>query len=109
KDCVLKVDEKTKDMITYIFNKYATGTTSTTKLSNEIYDMGYRNRNGGKISSRTISNIIKNPKYKGFYVGGKVVIEDMFTKKQRFINENDWVTFKDETGKIVPALVSEEI
>jgi hypothetical protein len=33
----------------------------------------------------------------------------MFTKKQKFLPPEDWVMFKDETGDIVPALVSEEI
>ena len=33
----------------------------------------------------------------------------MFTKKQKFLPEEEWVMFKDETGEIVPAIVSEEL
>ena len=33
----------------------------------------------------------------------------MFTKKQQFLKPEDWVMFKDETGEIVPAIVSEEL
>ena len=33
----------------------------------------------------------------------------MFTKKQKFLPPEEWVMFKDETGEIVPAIVSEEI
>ena len=33
---------------------------------------------------------------------------DMFTKKQKFLPPEEWVMFKDETGEIVPAIVSEE-
>jgi hypothetical protein len=33
----------------------------------------------------------------------------MFTKKQKFLPPQDWVMFKDETGEIVPAIVSEEV
>ena len=109
KNCVLEVDEKTKSMIQYIFTQYATGETSSHKLADELYSLGYRNRNGGKISSRTITNIIRNEKYKGYFVGGKVVIEDMITKKQRFIDSHEWIRFKDEKGDIVPALVSEDV
>ena len=57
----------------------------------------------------TMSGIISNPKYKGYYVGGKVIIVDMFTKKQKFLPQDEWVMYKDETGEIVPAIVSEEL
>ena len=52
---------------------------------------------------------LHNPKYKGYYVGNKVRIVDMFTKKQKFLPPEEWVMFKDETGEIVPAIVSEEL
>ena len=53
--------------------------------------------------------MISNPKYKGYYVGNKVKVVDMFTKKQKFLPPEEWVMFKDETGQIVPAIVSEEL
>ena len=74
-----------------------------------FYEQGYRNYNGNKIAHTTMSGIISNPKYKGYYVGNKVRIVDMFTKKQKFLPPKEWVMFKDETGEIVPALVSEEL
>ena len=59
--------------------------------------------NGKKIAHSTMSNMIANPKYKGYYVGNKVKVVDMFTKKQKFLPPEEWVMFKDETGEIVPA------
>ena len=56
-----------------------------------------------------MANMIANPKYKGYYVGNKVKVVDMFTKKQKFLPPEEWVMFKDETGEIVPAIVSEEL
>ena len=53
--------------------------------------------------------MISNPKYKGYYVGNKVKVIDLFTKKQKFLPPEEWVMFKDETGEIVPAIVSEEL
>jgi hypothetical protein len=38
-----------------------------------------------------------------------VIVVDMFTKKQKFLPPDEWVMFKDETGDIVPAIVSEEL
>nr|WP_303181779.1 recombinase family protein [Lachnoclostridium phocaeense] len=109
KDCILTIEPKGAKMVYYIFSEYATGTTSTNRLAEDLYNKGYRNRYGKKINSRTISNIIRNPKYKGYFCGGKVTIEDMFSKKQRFIPEDEWTMFKDETGSIVPAIVPEEM
>ena len=53
--------------------------------------------------------MISNPKYKGYYVGNKVKVIDLFTKKQKFLPPEEWVMFKDETGEIVPAIVAEEL
>ena len=56
-----------------------------------------------------LASISKHPKYKGWYVGNKVKVVDMFTKKQKFLPPEEWVMFPDETGEIVPAIVSEEL
>lgn len=108
KDCVLTIKTEDVPMIRYIFERYASGEIGTQKLGEELFKKGYTNRKGGTIQSKTIQNIIQNPKYKGYYCGGKVVIEDMFTKKQRFLPKNEWVFYKDD-GKTVPAIVSEEL
>lgn len=105
----LIIDETEAPMIRELYELYATGKYSLKQLENIFWDKGYRNLNGKKISHSTLSGIIANPKYKGYYVGGKVVIIDMFTKKQKFLPPEEWVTFKDETGEIVPAIVSEEL
>ena len=105
----LVIDETQAPMIRDLFRLYATGNYSMKQLETLFYDQGYRNNNGNKIAHTTMSSIISNPKYKGYYVGNKVRIVDLFTKKQQFLPEEEWVMFKDETGDIVPAIVSEEV
>ena len=105
----LIVDETQAPMVRDLFRLYSTGQYSMKQLEKRFYDEGYRNYNGNRISHTTMSGIISNPKYKGYYVGNKVRVVDMFTKKQKFLPKEDWVMYKDETGEIVPALVSEEI
>ena len=105
----LVIDESQAPMVRDLFRLYATGEYSMKQLETLFYDQGYRNYNGNKIAHTTMSGIISNPKYKGYYVGNKVRIVDMFTKKQKFLPPEEWVMFKDETGEIVPALVSEEL
>ena len=74
-----------------------------------FWEKGYRNHNGKKIAHTTMSGMISNPKYKGYYVGNKVKVIDLFTKKQKFLPPEEWVMIKDETGEIVPEIVSEEL
>lgn len=105
----LTINEYEAKMVRFIFEKYAEGIMTTPKIENALYDMGYRNYKGGRINRGVVQHIITNPKYKGYYVGNKVKIVDMFTKKQKFLSEEEWVMFKDEQGCIVPAIVSEEL
>ena len=104
----LVVDESQAPMVRELFEMYSSGEYSMKQLEKYFYDKGYRNYNGNKIAHTTMSGIISNPKYKGYYVGNKVRIVDMFSKKQKFLPPEEWVMFKDETGEIVPAIVSEE-
>lgn len=105
----LVIDESQAPMVRDLFRLYATGEYSMKQLEKIFYEQGYRNYNGNKIAHSTLSGIISNPKYKGYYVGNKVRIVDMFTKKQKFLPPEEWVMFKDETGELVPAIVSEEL
>ena len=92
-----------------MFELYATDAYSMKQIETNFWEKGYRNHNGKKIAHTTMSNMIANPKYKGYYVGNKVKVIDMFTKKQKFLPPEEWVMIKDESGEIVPAIVSEEL
>ena len=105
----LVIDEDQATMVRELFELYATDEYSMKQIENLFWEKGYRNHNGKKIAHTTMSNMIANPKYKGYYVGNKVKVIDMFTKKQKFLPPEEWVMFKDETGEIVPAIVSEEL
>jgi len=105
----LVIDEDEAGMIRELFELYATNEYSMKQLEVLFWSKGYRNLNGNKIAHSTMSNLIQNPKYKGYYVGNKVKVVDMFTKKQKFLPPEEWVMFKDETGEIVPAIVTEEL
>lgn len=105
----LVIDEQEAEMIKELFTLYATNEYSMKQLEILFWNKGYRNHNGNRIAHSTMSNIISNPKYKGYYVGNKVRIVDMFTKKQKFLPPEEWVMFKDETGEIVPAIVDEDL
>lgn len=105
----LVIEPEEAEMVRELFELYATDKYSMKQIEDLFWEKGYRNLNGNKIAHSTMSNIISNPKYKGYYCGNKVKVVDMFTKKQKFLEPEEWVMFKDETGEIVPAIVSEEL
>ncbi len=105
----LVIDEEEAAMVRELFELYASDEQSMKQIETIFWEKGYRNHNGNRIAHTTMSGIISNPKYKGYYVGNKVKVIDMFSKKQKFLPPEDWVMFKDETGEIVPAIVTEEL
>ena len=105
----LVIDEDEAPMVRELFDLYATGEYSMKQIETLFWDKGYRNHNGKKIAHTTMSGMISNPKYKGYYVGNKVKVIDLFTKKQKFLPPEEWVMFKDESGEIVPAIVEEAL
>ena len=105
----LVIDETEAPMVRELFTLYATGEYSMKQIETLFWEKGYRNHNGKKIAHTTMSGMIANPKYKGYYVGNKVKVIDLFTKKQKFLPPEEWVMFKDETGQIVPAIVDENL
>lgn len=105
----LVINEHEAEMVRLIFTAYATGEYGLRDLEKTLWDKGYRSRAGKLIHHNTIAGIIQNPKYKGWYCGNKVKIIDYRTKQQKFLPQEDWVMYKDETGEIVPAIVSEDL
>ena len=105
----LIIDEEQAPLVRELFELYASDEYSMKQIETLFWERGYRNSTGNKIAHTTMSGMISNPKYKGYYVGNKVKVVDMFTKKQKFLPPEEWVMFKDETGEIVPAIVSEEL
>lgn len=105
----LVVDETQAPMVRKVYEMYATGRYSLKQIEGALWEQGWRNLKGNRISHVTLSHMIANPKYKGWYAGNKVRVVDMFTKKQRFLPPEEWVLFRDETGELVPALVSEPL
>lgn len=108
-DTKLLINEYEAEMVRLVFETYATGEYGLRYIEDLLWNKGYRNRNGKKIRHNTLSGIITNPKYKGYFCGNKVKIVDYRTKEQKFLPESEWIMYKDESGETVPAIVSEEL
>jgi len=103
----LVINEPEAEMVRLVFELYATGDYSTPRIERILEERGYRNFKGGTINRNVLRKIIPNPKYKGFYCGNKVKVVDMFTKKQKFLDEAEWEMYRDHDK--VPPIVSEQL
>ena len=105
----LVINEKEAEMVRKAFDLYVNHGLGIRRVGVELTNQGYRNFAGGPITSATVKNILRNPKYKGYYCGGKTEKVNFLSSEIKQIPRDEWVMYKDETGEIVPALVDEEI
>ncbi|MBR2924124.1 MAG: recombinase family protein [Clostridia bacterium] len=102
----LVINEEQAVFVRDLFESFATGNYSLNQLEKLFYEKGYRSTSGGRINHAAMANVIRNPKYKGWFCGGKTTIADPFDQRQIRLPEEEWVMFPDEN---IPALVSEEV
>lgn len=105
--CKLEVDEKEAEFVKEVFSLYGTGKYGFKSLAKELYNKGYKSRKGTLLDQSTLTRMIRNPKYKGFYCTNTVARLDYKNKKQIRIPQEEWKVF--ECKDKVPAIVSEEL
>ena len=104
----LVIIEEEAEVIRKIFELYVYEGIGTTKLSYELYNKyGYKNSRGKPIDPANIRDIIRNPKYKGYYCANKSETLDFRTKARRINPKDKWIIYKDFEN--VPPIVSEEL
>ena len=95
------------DVVKRLFNLYAIDNYSLNKITKIFNSENIRTCQNSKWHISTLSRMIKNPKYKGFYCGKKTEIIDFMTKKVNYISENDWILYEDKTR--IPPIIDEEL
>ena len=107
-DKKLVINPQEAAFVKEVFSLFATGDYSLNQLEKLFYSRGLRSSNGNAINHATLAQMIRNPKYKGWFCGGKTTVSDPFDGRQVRIPAEKWVLFKDESGG-VPAIVPEEV
>ncbi|MEM1484853.1 recombinase family protein [Oscillospiraceae bacterium PP1C4] len=105
----LVIVEEEAELIRKIYDMYAIEGAGMRSICNWLSEQGIKNTRGNDFSFSTIKGILTNPKYKGYYCGGKTHKFDYKLSDVKYLDQSEWVMYKDETGEIVPAIVSEEI
>lgn len=102
---VIKEDEA--KIVRIIFDLYANQHMGIRTIAAQLTSMGYENSKGNPFSFSTIRGILSNPKYKGYYCGGKSCKYDYKLSDRKYFSQEEWVMYKDEEN--VPPIVSEEL
>lgn len=102
----LIVLEDEAKVVQEIFHMYLFTNMSLSQISRNLNNQNILTRLNKKWSTSSISRMIKNPKYKGYYCGRKVEVIDYMTKKIKYFKEDEWISYKDDK---IPAIVDEEI
>ena len=103
----LVIDEKEAELVRLIFDLYANQYMGVRSIANYLTDHGYQNSNGREFSFSTVIGILCNPKYKGWYCGGKTSKIDYKLKNVKYFAPEDWTMYPDKEN--VPPIVTEEL
>jgi len=105
--CKLVVDEKEAETVRLIYDLYVHQRMGLRRIAKELAERGIARKDGSQIPTRTIQTVLENPKYKGYYCGGKTETLDIGERYvRRTLPESEWVMYKDPS---IPAIVSEAL
>ncbi len=104
-DGKLTIVESEAIFVRKVFELYNEGKHGLRRIARDLEKEGYLDSSGKMYSYSTLHHIIMNPKYKGFYCGGKYTSADYRDKRKIRVDQEQWITHKDEN---IPAIVSEE-
>ena len=105
--CKLVIDEEEAEIVRLIFELYVHQRMGLRRIAKELAERGITRKGGTQIPTRTIKTVLENPKYKGYYCGGKTEKLDMGERYvRRELPDSEWVMYKDPS---IPAIVSEAL
>lgn len=103
--CKLVVDEGEAQVVRTIFDLFVHKRMGLRAIRRELRQQGMTRSDGSYLCETTIANILDNPKYKGFFCGGKS--EKSVEHDKRVMRERkEWVLHEDPS---IPAIVSPEL
>ena len=104
----LVVDEEQAKFVKLIFEIYVTENIGVHKLGFKLFEeYGVTNYSGKPIAGTVIKNIIRNPKYKGYFCAHKETTVDYHDRKRKRFKRDEWIVYKD--NETCPPIVSEEL
>ncbi|MBO5183821.1 MAG: recombinase family protein [Bacilli bacterium] len=104
---VLNIIDDEAKVVRRIYELYVVEELSLSKIAKSLNSEGLKTCQGKKWCISTISRMIENPKYKGYYCAKKSEIVDYMNKKIKYFEKDDWVIYEDKSR--IPPIVDEEL
>ena len=104
---ILNIIEEEAKIVRRIYELYAVEQLTLSKIAKTLNNEGLKTCQNKKWCISTISRMIENPKYKGYYCGRKSEIVDYMTKKIKYFEKGDWVIYEDKIR--IPPIVDEDL
>lgn len=103
----LYIIEEESRVVKRLFALYGIENYSLNKIAKLFNSEGIKTVQNKKWCIATLSRMLKNPKYKGYYCGKKSEVIDYMSKKVAKFKESDWVIYKDI--ELIPPIVDENL
>ena len=104
----LVIDEEQAKFIRLIFETYVSENIGVHRLGFKLFEeYGVNNYSGKPIAGTVIKNIIRNPKYKGYFCAHKETTVDYHDRKRKRFKRDEWIVYKD--NETCHPIVSEEL
>lgn len=104
---VLNIVEDEARVVRRIYELYGVEKLSLSQIAKILNSEGIKSCQNKKWCISTISRMIENPKYKGYYCARKSEIVDYMTKKIKYFEKNDWIIYEDKTR--IPPIIDEDL
>lgn len=104
---VLNIIEEEAKVVRRIYELYAVEELSLSKIAKTLNSKDLKTCQGKKWCISTISRMIENPKYKGYYCAKKSEIIDYMTKKIKYFEKDDWIIYEDKAR--IPPIIDDNL
>ena len=103
----LNIVEEEARVVRRIYELYAINEFPLSRIVKILNSEDLKTCQGKKWCISTISRMIENPKYKGYYCARKSEIVDYMTKKIKYFEKEDWIIYEDKAK--IPPIIDEKL
>ena len=103
----LIIIEKEAINVRNLFHMYAINNFSIAKIAKIFNSKSILTSQNKKWTVSTLSRMLKNPKYKGFYCGNKSEVTDYISKKIKQLKKEQWIMYED--NKKIPPIIDKNL
>lgn len=103
----LIINKEEASVVEKIYKLYAIDKLSLTKIAKYLTDEKIKTSLGYNFTVSSLSRMIANPKYKGYYCGRKTRVVDYMSKKVEYLDKSLWIVTADKVN--IPPIINEEL